>query len=234
MGPPWTLSPESRLHPCASNADYLQSAAYRVVSAPGSTYPRIGNIWIGGYVFNSAPDQAQKTQLALGAGGLTAANVALLRAPNPSFLNILSVNVADNGGEGSPPDAYFLKDVHGTRLRIGAPHRRGISSMSPGPRCPSSSHNMPTNYWLSRILFPTGYSSTASLRRCRNRTRIAMATSGKSIPTAMVSPTIPQPSTRHGARRVRGRKRIPLHGARRIRVRACAGIPRPGAIPRGL
>ena len=101
---------------CASNADYLQSATYRVVSAPGSTYPRIGNIWIGGYVFNNAPDQAQKTQLVLGANGLSAANVAQLRATNPSFLNIPSVNVADNGGEGSPPDAYFLKDVHGNKI----------------------------------------------------------------------------------------------------------------------
>ena len=26
------------------------------------------------------------------------------------------MNVADNGGEGSPPDAYFLKDVHGNKI----------------------------------------------------------------------------------------------------------------------
>jgi uncharacterized protein (TIGR03437 family) len=101
---------------CASNADYMQSATYRVVSAPGSTYPRVGNIWIGGYVFNNALDQAQKTQLVLGANGLSAANIAQLRTTNPSFLNIPSVNVADNGGEGSPPDAYFLKDVHGNKI----------------------------------------------------------------------------------------------------------------------
>jgi uncharacterized protein (TIGR03437 family) len=101
---------------CASNPDYLQSATYRVVSAPGAAYPRIGNIWIGQYVFSNAPDQAQKTQLVLGANALSAANVAQLRATNPRFLNIPAVNVTDNGGEGSPPDAYFLRDVHGNKI----------------------------------------------------------------------------------------------------------------------
>ncbi len=101
---------------CASNPDYLQSVTYRVVSAPGAAYPRIGNIWIGQYVFSNAPDQAQKTQLVLGANALSAANVAQLRATNPSFLNIPAVNVTDNGGEGSPPDAYFLRDVHGNKI----------------------------------------------------------------------------------------------------------------------
>jgi uncharacterized protein (TIGR03437 family) len=101
---------------CASNTDYLQSATYRTVAAPGSTYPRIGNIWIGGYVFNSAPDQAQKTQLVLGANALSPANIAQLRSTNLNFLNIPSVNVVDNGGEGSPPDSYFLKDVHGNKI----------------------------------------------------------------------------------------------------------------------
>ncbi len=100
---------------CASNPDYLQSATYRAVSAPAGTYPRIGNIWIGDYVFSNAPDQAGKTQLVLGAS-LSAANVAQLRASNPGFLNIPSVNVSDNGGEGNPPDAYFLKDVHGNKI----------------------------------------------------------------------------------------------------------------------
>ena len=101
---------------CASNFDYLQSATYRVVAAPGGTYPRIGNIWIGAYVFSNAPDQAQKTQLVLGANTLSAANVAQLRSANPGFLNIPSVNVVDNGGEGSPPDSYFLRDVHGNKI----------------------------------------------------------------------------------------------------------------------
>ena len=101
---------------CASNPDFLQSATYRVVSTPGSGYPRIGNIWIGDYVFNNAPDQAQKTQLSLGSGGLTAANVLQLRGTNPNFLNIPSVNVSDNGGEGAPPDSYFLRDIHGNKI----------------------------------------------------------------------------------------------------------------------
>jgi hypothetical protein len=101
---------------CASNPDYLLSETYRTVASPGSSFPRIGNIWIGQYVLENAPENAEKTQLVLGANGLSAAQVTQLRTSNPHFLNILSVNVTDNGGEGNPPDSYFLHDTHGNRI----------------------------------------------------------------------------------------------------------------------
>jgi hypothetical protein len=101
---------------CASNPDYLLSKSYRTVATPGSSFPRIGNIWIGQSVLENAPENAKKTQLVLGADGLSAADVMQLRASNPHFLNILSVNVTDNGGQGNPPESYFLHDTHGNRI----------------------------------------------------------------------------------------------------------------------
>jgi len=101
---------------CASNPDFLLSEKYRVVASPGSSFPRIGNIWIGQSVLENAPENARKTQLVLGADGLSAADVLQLRASNPHFLNIPAVNVVDNGGEGSPLESYFLHDTHGNRI----------------------------------------------------------------------------------------------------------------------
>jgi hypothetical protein len=101
---------------CASNPDFLLSETYRTVASPGSSFPRIGNIWIGQYVLENAPENAEKTQLVLGANGLSAAQVTQLRTSNPHFLNLPSVNVTDNGGEGNPPDSYFLHDTHGNRI----------------------------------------------------------------------------------------------------------------------
>ena len=101
---------------CASNPDFLLTETYRAVAAPGGTFPRIGNIWIGQYVLENAPENALKSELVLGANGLTPAQVTQLRTANPHFLNLPSVNVADNGGEGSPPDSYFLHDTHGNRI----------------------------------------------------------------------------------------------------------------------
>ena len=101
---------------CTSYADYLLTETYRTVASPGASYPRIGNIWIGQYVLENAPENAEKTQIVLGANGLSAAQVTQLRALNPHFLNLPSVNVTDFGGEGSLPDSYYLHDTHGNRI----------------------------------------------------------------------------------------------------------------------
>ena len=101
---------------CASNPDYLLSQTYRTVASPGASYPRIGNIWIGQTVLEDAPENAEKTQLVLGANGLTAAQVTQLRTSNPHFLNLPSINVADNGGEGDPLESYYLHDTHGNKI----------------------------------------------------------------------------------------------------------------------
>jgi len=101
---------------CASNPDYLQTATYRVVATPGGTYPRIGNIWLGYYLYTNAPQNAQQNQLFLGPDGLSAAQAEQIRSTNPGVLVIPAVNVSDSGGEGNPPDDYFLKDTHGNKI----------------------------------------------------------------------------------------------------------------------
>ena len=101
---------------CASNTDYLQSATYRTVAAPGQAFPRIGNIWIGDYVYQNKPAQAKKIQLYLGPYGLSTNDANAIRSANPNVLILPSINVADNGGEGSPPDNYYLKDIHGNKI----------------------------------------------------------------------------------------------------------------------
>jgi hypothetical protein len=101
---------------CASNPDYLLSETYRVVALPGRSFPRIGNIWIGQYVLENAPENALKTQLVLGADGLSAAQVTQLRTSNPHFLNIPAVNVTDTSFS-SLPESYYLHDTHRNRIQ---------------------------------------------------------------------------------------------------------------------
>jgi uncharacterized protein (TIGR03437 family) len=96
---------------CASNPDYLLAATYRTLAPPGQPFPRIGNIWLGGYLLNNAPGIAQKTQLFVGANSSDTSapgRVAQLRNVNPGVLNILAMIP-----EETQPDDYFLKDVHG-------------------------------------------------------------------------------------------------------------------------
>jgi uncharacterized protein (TIGR03437 family) len=100
---------------CASNSDYLQTLTYRRVAAPAQPYPRIGNIWLGQYIYFNAPENAQKTKLFLGPD-LSPAQAIQLRSSNPGALIIPSVNATDSGGEGNPPDSYYLKDTHGNKI----------------------------------------------------------------------------------------------------------------------
>jgi len=98
---------------CASNPDYVQTATFRAVGS-GQPFPRIGNIWIGGYLLTNAPDIAKKTTLFVGAnssGPATTNQIAQLRNANPGVLNLPSMIPED-----PQPDDYFLKDVHGKRI----------------------------------------------------------------------------------------------------------------------
>jgi len=99
---------------CASNTDYLQSATYRAVAAPTGSFPRIGNIWLAGYVYANAPNNAYKTQLFLGAD-LSAADAITLRAANPDVL-ILPSTQLDDTWDYSLPEAYYLHDTNGKRF----------------------------------------------------------------------------------------------------------------------
>jgi len=99
---------------CASNTDYLQSATYRVVAAPSGPFPRIGNIWLGEYVYTNAPNNAKKTQLFLGPN-LSAADAIALRAANPDVLILPSIQV-DDAFDFTLPESYYLHDVNGNRV----------------------------------------------------------------------------------------------------------------------
>lgn len=99
---------------CASNTDYLQSATYRVVAAPTGSFPRIGNIWLGEYVYANAPNNARKTQLFLGAN-LSAADAVALRAANPDVLIVPAIQV-DDAFDFTLPESYYLHDVNGNRV----------------------------------------------------------------------------------------------------------------------
>jgi uncharacterized protein (TIGR03437 family) len=99
---------------CASNTDYLQSVTYRVVAAPTGSFPRIGNIWLGGYVYANAPNNAKKTQLFLGAN-LSATDAMALRAANPNVLIVPAIQV-DDAFDFTLPESYYLHDVNGNRV----------------------------------------------------------------------------------------------------------------------
>jgi len=100
---------------CASNADYLQSAVYRVTAAPAGAFPRIGNIWLGNYVNQTRPDLAKKVQLFLGPDGMSAADATALRAANPNVLIVYSVQV-DDAFDLTLPEHYYLHDTSGRRI----------------------------------------------------------------------------------------------------------------------
>ncbi len=99
---------------CAVSPDYLWSATYRVVAAPAGSFPRIGNIWLGEYVYANAPNIAKKTQLFLGAT-ISAADAAALRTLNPNVLIVPSIQV-DDAFDFTLPESYYLHDKHGNRI----------------------------------------------------------------------------------------------------------------------
>ncbi len=101
---------------CASNPDYLRTATYRTVAAPGQAFPRIGTIWIGWYVYRNAPELAKKNQLFLSTAALSPADVTQLRAANPGFLSLSEINVSLFDVAVSPPDDYYLKDIQGRKI----------------------------------------------------------------------------------------------------------------------
>src|ERR1035438_3631925 len=51
---------------CAADPGYMGYLQYRDVPARNGTFPRIGSIWVGGYVWATVPAQAEKIQLFFG------------------------------------------------------------------------------------------------------------------------------------------------------------------------
>ncbi len=83
--------------------------------APTGSFPRIGNIWIGDYLYQTDPVHANKVQLFLGPA-MSTQDASALHTSNPSALILPAVSVADSGGEGSPPDSYYMRDVNGNKI----------------------------------------------------------------------------------------------------------------------
>ncbi len=102
---------------CASAVGFW-AVQYRSVAPAGGTFPRIGSIWGGEYVYATEPAQAAKIQLYL-SPGMSADQVNALRAVNPGVLILLGAD-ATYTTPGGPffPDDYYLKDIHGNRIQI--------------------------------------------------------------------------------------------------------------------
>jgi uncharacterized protein (TIGR03437 family) len=104
---------------CASNPDYVQTLEYRSVAAVGPPFPRIGNIWWGSYLYETAPGLAAQSSLLL-APAFTASQVTALRAVNPNLLALpgLGSSYTPPPSLVATPNSYLLKDVHGNPIEI--------------------------------------------------------------------------------------------------------------------
>ena len=103
---------------CAANSDYSQFVQYRDVAARDGNFPRVGSIWFGGYVYETAPAQAEKIQLFEGAY-IDAAGTATIRGVQPNVIMLPSFNATSETSpdEVFPSDDYFLKDIHGNKIQ---------------------------------------------------------------------------------------------------------------------
>ncbi len=120
---------------CDSSPTDVTTLTYRAVTAPNGSYPRIGSIWIGNYIYDQNLTNAEKIQLYLGAG-FTPAQATTLRNANANVIILPSTNTVEargyphgvvydsitlpNGSTTAPitvPDAsYYLYDIHGNPI----------------------------------------------------------------------------------------------------------------------
>jgi len=103
---------------CAANPDYSQFVQYRDVAARNGSFPRVGSIWFGGYVYETAPAEAEKIQLFQGAY-IDAAGTTAIRSVEPNVIMLPSFNATSETSpdEVFPSDDYFLKDIHGNKIQ---------------------------------------------------------------------------------------------------------------------
>jgi hypothetical protein len=103
---------------CSDNPSASTQVQYRAVAAPNGSFPRIGSIWCGSYVYSTKPDQAKKIQLYLG-GNLAINDANTIRAAEPNVLFLPSINATETTGTVPvvPDDSYYLKDVHGNKIQ---------------------------------------------------------------------------------------------------------------------
>lgn len=102
---------------CAADPSYTAYLQYRDVSARDGSFPRIGSIWSGGYVWNTVPDQAEKIQLFLGPY-IDSPGAGTIRNVEPSVIILPSFNATSQTDPSQVlPDEYYLKDVNGNKIQ---------------------------------------------------------------------------------------------------------------------
>ncbi len=101
---------------CAADTSYTGYLQYRDVAARNGNFPRIGSIWSGGFVYESAPAQAEKIQLFLGPG-IQGPDASVIRSGEPGVIVMPSFNAtATTDPSEVVPDDYYLKDVNGNKI----------------------------------------------------------------------------------------------------------------------
>ncbi len=101
---------------CDLNSAYVTELQYRSVATPSGSYPRIGSIWSGQYVYDTLPAQAEQIQLFLGAP-FTASQATAIRSSNPGVLILPSINATETtNGVPVVPSSYYLRDTSGNLI----------------------------------------------------------------------------------------------------------------------
>jgi uncharacterized protein (TIGR03437 family) len=102
---------------CSSDPNSAILLEYRAVAALNGSFPRIGSIWTGSYIYRTDPARAAKIQLFLGPG-FSVDDAAAIRSKNPNALILPNVNATETT-PGFPviPDNYYLKDIHGNKIQ---------------------------------------------------------------------------------------------------------------------
>ncbi|MGA2132303.1 MAG: putative glycoside hydrolase [Bryobacteraceae bacterium] len=122
QGPVTGLSTDTRVVntvyiQCAADSTYSQSVQYRDVPARDGSYPRIGSIWSGGYVYDTVPAQAEKIQLFCGPF-IDTDGAWTIRNAEPSVIILPSFNATSQTDPTQVlPEDYYLLDVNGNKIQ---------------------------------------------------------------------------------------------------------------------
>lgn len=102
---------------CAADSSVTAILQYRDVPARNGIFPRIGSIWVGEYIWATAPAQAEQIQLFLGAG-IDVADTATIRNAEPSLIMMPSFNATSQTDPNQVLlEDYYLHDVNGNRIQ---------------------------------------------------------------------------------------------------------------------
>ena len=101
---------------CASQPEIVHELIYRARADANPPFPRTGNLWGWWGLADHGLAFLARQDLLLGADGITAEQIAQLRALNPHILILPAINAVENNDV--PGDDYFLKDVNGNKIEV--------------------------------------------------------------------------------------------------------------------